>query len=296
MIKIFESLLANIDRTVLGLDEDSIQNEFEKIPLEIFGKVQIDRPPEFPNLNEWLPVMPSTEIQKKWNGATNHGLLNQSVAFLRTIINEYAAISNKPVCSSNILDFGCGWGRLIRLLYKYVPVSRIYGVDPWSRSIDICRETNVRANLYLSDYLPRTLPTPNGVEFNLILAFSVFTHLSEKAAKICLETLSNYLSDDGLLVITIRPIEYWSFLLKNKNADVLENEIYDLIEKHNKNGFAFYPSKGERFLVEGDITFGRTSMSLEYIKKHFENLEIRGLELNNCDPLQLIVFLTRKTK
>ena len=73
--------------------------------------------------------------------------------------------------------------RLIRLLYKYVPVNNIYGVDPWDKSIEICEESNIKANLYISEYIPRTLPTPQNIKFDFIMAFSVFTHLSEKVTK-----------------------------------------------------------------------------------------------------------------
>ena len=43
--------------------------------------------------------------------------------------------------------------------------------------------------------------------FDLIYAFSVFTHLSEKTAHIVLSTLRDHIADTGVLVLTIRPKE-----------------------------------------------------------------------------------------
>src|SRR4029077_744564 len=47
---------------------------------------------------------------------------------------------------------------------------------------------------------------------DLIYAFSVFTHLSERAAIMALTTLRRYVARGGLFVITIRPKEYWDQL------------------------------------------------------------------------------------
>ena len=75
------------------------------------------------------------------------------------MISGYAAITGKKLENASVLDYGCGWGRLIRVLYKFV--------------------------------------------------FSVFSHLSEKTTGTVLKTLKKYIAPDGLLVIAIRPKEYW---------------------------------------------------------------------------------------
>lgn len=115
-----------------------------------------------------------------------------------------------------MLDYGCGWGRLIRLLYKYTPPARIYGVDPWDKSIDICKESGIRADLAVSDYLPKTLPF-EGKKFDLIYAFSVFTHLSERAATMALAACRERIKNDGMMVITARPLSYWDYHVHAQN-------------------------------------------------------------------------------
>ncbi|MBT3367608.1 MAG: class I SAM-dependent methyltransferase [Nitrospina sp.] len=140
MHKEFEEILSTLNKTIIHLDAKGVQKEFENIPLDIFGRIQIDRPSEYPNIFHWLPQMPSSDIQRSWTGSADHVLMKQSLAFLKTIISAYHAIACKPLGLGNVLDFGCGWGRLIRLLYKYVPADRIYGVDPWLKSIEICKK------------------------------------------------------------------------------------------------------------------------------------------------------------
>ena len=294
MHKEFEEILSTLNKTIIHLDAKGVQKEFENIPLDIFGRIQIDRPSEYPNIFHWLPQMPSSDIQRSWTGSADHVLMKQSLVFLKTIISAYHAIACKPLGLGNVLDFGCGWGRLIRLLYKYVPADRIYGVDPWLKSIEICQETNVRANLFLSEYVPRSLPTPENLKFDFIMAFSVFTHLSEKVTKICAETLRNYLTDTGVVAITIRPVEYWDFMRNGKESSFTREDIIKLLTDHDQKGFAFYPHNREK--IEGEVTYGDTSMSLEFVRDNFVGLDIVGVEFNESDPLQLIVFLKKSAK
>ena len=173
-----------------------------------------------------------------------------------------------------------------------MPADCIYGVDPWSQSIEICQETNIHANLFLSEYVPRSLPIiPKDIKFDFIMAFSVFTHLSKKVTLICAETLRNYLTDTGILAITIRPIEYWSFALNNEDTYFSEEDIKKLLIEHEQDGFAFCPHNREK--IEGEVTYGDTSMSLKFIRDNFIGLDIAKVEFNEADSLQLIVFLTK---
>jgi trans-aconitate methyltransferase len=291
MHKEFENALATIESKITELNPQEIQQAFANIPLDIFAELQLDRPPAYPNIMQWLPEMPSADVQIAWTGSANHVLMDQTLAFIKTIISTYHEISCKPISSGTVLDFGCGWGRIIRLLCKYVPVDKIYGVDPWHESIEISQQTRVPAHLLLSDYLPRTLPTPEGLKFDFIMAFSVFTHLSEKVTKICAYTLRDHLSDSGILAITIRPIEYWDFALNLENSAFSQKDIEELQDAHEQKGFAFSPHNREE--IEGEITYGDTSMSLQYIKDNFIGLDIVRVEYNKADSLQLLVFLQK---
>jgi hypothetical protein len=169
-------------------------------------------------------------------------------------------------------------------MYYFTNPSNLHGCDPWNLSIDLCRQAGILGHLEVSDYLPQTLPF--GGSFDLIYAFSVFTHLSERTTRLCLNVLADALAPDGMLVITIRPIEYWQI-----DAAVPESDRLALTACHESDGFAFWPHVRER--VDGDITYGDTSMSLEYLQKNFPKLTIVSIERTLDDPYQLLVFLTK---
>ena len=280
MWKLFENELRTIDSKINNVDPHDIPQLFNNIPLELFGKLLLDIPSQYSCVKGFFPSMASEEVQRNWTGTHGETLLNQSLAFIKTMGFGYATITGNRIEDANILDYGCGWGRLIRLLYKYVPVENIYGVDPWDESIKICRQNGVKGNLAISDYLPLSLPFDR--QFDLIFAFSVFTHLSEKTAHTVLDTLRKYISSKGILVITIRPKEYWSFHRKGVLAP-------QMIKAHDENGFAFTPHS--RDAVDGEITYGETSMTLDYIAGNFSQWKVRLVELNEVDPHQIILFL-----
>lgn len=280
MISFFNQKLREIDQQIASALPREIPLLFREIPIDIFGEILLDVPDEFPNIKSFFPSMPPAEVQNHWTGANGNQLLMQSVAFIKSLVSGYCALSGNDLRDSRILDYGCGWGRLIRLLYPFTSYENIYAVDPWDESIRICREYNIKANLALSDRLPSHLPF--NCKFNLIFAFSVFTHLSEKVTHIVLNTLRNYVADDGLLVITVRPKEYW---YTHDGGSLAQN----MIAIHNQTGFAFTPHS---YIppMDGDIPYGDTSISLEYLQEKFPSWAFAGLEYNLIDVNQIILY------
>jgi hypothetical protein len=256
------------------------------IPLDDFGAFLLGLPdPEYPHLSALLPRMADADVQKSWTGADGNALLRQTLSFVRLVSHNFQSITNRPLQQQPVLDFGCGWGRMIRLFYYFCDPSLIYGCDPWDKSIQICRADRLLGHLAISDYLPRSLPF-DPQKFDLIYAFSVFTHLSERATAVALNLLSAALSSDGLLAITIRPVEYWRI-----HQGLSEQDIAALVAEHAARGFAFRPHN--RTPIDGDITYGDTSMTLEYLEKQFPWLSLRKIERTLDDPYQMVLFFTK---
>jgi hypothetical protein len=142
----------------------------------------------------------------------------------------------------------------------------------------------------VSDYLPSTLPVGDA-NFDLIYSFSVFTHLSERAATLALATLRRYAARDALFVITIRPKEYWQQL----NPAVAAGSRIDraeLVARHESRGFAFVPHA--RGAIDGEVTYGDTSLSFEWIQQHAEGWDMIGYDRSLFDSYQIHVYLVPK--
>jgi len=281
MIDLFENEFSQIDLKIPSAQPSDIPLLFSRIPLDIFGMLLLDIPSKFQNIKAYFPSMASEEVQQNWTGAHGNDLLQQTAAFVKTLKCGYTELTGKEIENSKVLDFGCGWGRIIRLLYKFTSFENIYAVDPWDESIIKCREHGIKAELALSEWVPKSLPFK--CRFDFIYSFSVFTHLSEKTAHTALQTLRNCIAADGLLAITIRPKEYW--YIHDKGALATE-----MVQRHSEKGFAYTPLYGQT-PINGDITYGNASISMDYIHSHFPQWRIVSADYNLIDPYQVVLFL-----
>jgi SAM-dependent methyltransferase len=255
-----------------------------QLSLDDFGLVLLSMPDtRYPKLSRLLPTMASDEVQRDWTGNYGVALLKETTAFVRALSYNYARVSGRHLDGATVLDFGCGYGRIAQLLYYFTDEENIFGVDPWDRSIELCRESGMSTNFAVSDYLPTFLPV-GATKFDLVYAFSVFTHLSHRAMTTSLDTLRKYIADDGLLAITIRPVEYWEHdpLTSPKQKDVFA-------VRHREEGFAFNPHNREP--IDGDVTYGDSSMSLDWITATFPEWTIKATDRCLNDPLQRYVFM-----
>ena len=268
--------LRRLDKAIATARSAEVPTLLEKISLEDWGQLLLDIPAECPNLSARFPSMPPAHVQVSWTGSHGSTLLAESVRFTRWLVTEYEEVTRELIRDATILDFGCGWGRLMRLLYKYADAEYLYGLDPWDESIRICREHGVLGHLAISDYVPKTLPFAQ--PFDLIYAFSVFTHLSERTTRVVLETLRKYIADGGALAITIRPAAYWQYS---------GNE--EMIVEHDRRGFAFVPH--QRAPIDGDITYGDTSMTVDYLAREFPFWRIVRTRTSAEDPFQTFLLL-----
>lgn len=253
------------------------------LSLDAFGLLMIGLPrKDLPALSKLLPRMAADETQRNFTGDAGVPLLVQTVSFVRALAYNYAALRNRSLSGARILDYGCGYGRITRMMYYYTDPAKIWPVDPWDLAIDLCRDSGLLGNLAQSDYLPQSLPAPEG-GIDVMFAFSVFTHTSRSATDAALAAMRKHIADDGLLAITIRSPEYWS-----ADPQYAANAAR-LTKQHAKDGFAFVAHP--RNTVEGEATYGDTSMTLEFLAANYPDWKVVGTDWAMTDVYQRYVFL-----
>ena len=284
------SVLDQIETHADCLDPGEIRARLRLLGFDDFAEVLLNMPnPAYPKVSSALPAMASDEVLRQWTGGCGLPLLHQSVAFVRAVWHAYERSTGKRLQDARILDHGCGWGRLLRLMLYFADDSRVFGCDPWDKAIELCRQSGITNDLQVTDYLPLRLPYADG-DFDLIYAFSVFTHTSLRAATAAFDALSRVIHPGGLLAITIRPVEYWHVHPRK----LPEEEIGALQKAHADDGFAFRPHRNQ-VPVDGDITYGDASLSPDFIRANFPDWEIAGCERNLADPYQRIVYMRLRT-
>ncbi len=268
-----------------GGDSAEIFKRLRQLPFDQFAKLMIDLPdPKYPALSKALPRMAAEEVQRNWTGDHGVSLLRITTTFVRLLSHVYRDVVLAPLDQARILDYGCGYGRIMRCLYYFTDPINLYGCDPWDESIRLCREAGMIGQIAQSEYMPKRLPFEGN--FDIIFAFSVFTQLSKRTTIQNMIVLGEALSPRGLLAITIRPVEYWH--LHYSQAPLRAEKM---IAAHEKEGFAFEPHA--RAAVDGEVTYGDTSMTLEFLQRTFPNLRIQRIEHSLDDSHQIIVFLKR---
>ena len=266
-----------------GLVQDAWLN-LRSLGLDTFGEFMWSMPnSEFPYLSNLLPKMQSEEVQKSWTGYSGVTLLNQTTAFVR-----YCATMNNfqsgHVESPKVLDYGCGYGRVSRLMLKYIEVENLFGSDPWGLSIELAREAGFGKNFIQTEEVPNKLPFMER-SFQLIWAFSVFTHTTPEVTFLSLKTLEKYLKPSGKLIITLRPIEYWDL-----REDLALEVKQKLKHNHVINGLAFLSD--QRITNRNGIdTYGDSSISLKELESNLYGLKIKDVDRSNLDPFQIYVTL-----
>jgi SAM-dependent methyltransferase len=278
------ALLEQLEATATAGGEEALYPALRALSLRGLGELLLDVPERCPSLRALLPRMPADEIQIAWTGNAGPALLEQSLHFVGAVSSGFLELTGRPLEGARILDYGCGWGRLLRLMYRFSGPDRIYGCDAWTSSLDLCRSLGIRAHLAQSQEIPRDAPFP-GVPFDLAYAFSVFTHLSERTARAVADALRRSVSPGGLAALTIRPLGYW-------DAHSQQQSTVDtgrMKREHLARGFAFAPHN--RPQVDGEVTYGDTSISLEYIARSWPGWTVAHHLLDPVDPWQQLLFL-----
>jgi SAM-dependent methyltransferase len=153
-----------------------------------------------------VPGVPDAAMQTLYTGDTENVMFRKGFIAYQLFKSRYEIYVGPVASCQRILDFGCGWGRIIRFFLRDVPPERISGVDHSFEAIKACRETNRWCDFTLIEPHP---PTPLPSEsFDLIYLYSVFSHLPEEMHLALLREFQRLLVPGGLLIATTRGRDY----------------------------------------------------------------------------------------
>lgn len=248
----------------------------------------------YPGIRALMPGAPDLSVQRRWNGWTGLRLLNESKAFYRLARQIHRRHSPIPLADSHVLDFGCGWGRLTRFFARDVGPGSLFACDPVQEIIDVCEETRVPATLARCEFVPERLPFAE--KFDLVFAFSVFTHLSEPAHRACLEAIHASLKPGGLLVVTIRPPAYLRHCERlHPLLDSLGPDVGAELERPRYLYVPHPPEEGHPQFHGAEMTHGETVITLPYVRESWSSLfELLDVRLLTEDLHQVVLALRRR--
>jgi SAM-dependent methyltransferase len=267
-------ILDQAETIAAGGDINRSLDALRRLSLDDFGLFLLELPsPRYPKLSRLLPRMASAEVQTNWTGTHGVDLLRQTTAFVRVMESLSWKLTGAGLKGRSILDFGCGYGRMMRLMYYFSDPEQVTGIDCWEKSLELARADGILGGLVKSDPVPRSLAVER---HEVAFAFSVFTHLSQEATTATLAALRGVTK--LFLVLTIRPVEFWDYYAGTRD---IPKEA--LIKAHRDRLFAHHPDPNRP-------NYGDTSIHFDYFKR-VPGWEFVGYERLLMDPYQTILVL-----
>ena len=101
--------------------------------------------------------------------------------------------------NKSILDYGSGHGRITRYITKILSPEKLVAADVWESATNFCAKEFNCIPFFISENNPIS---KLGLKYDLILSYSVFTHLPPQSFESNLLALKNSLKDDGILLFT----------------------------------------------------------------------------------------------
>jgi SAM-dependent methyltransferase len=148
----------------------------------------------------FLPGFVEPELQVRFVGNSGEASMQEAAAFIRVVLH-YAREAQVPLDgTAKMLDFGCGWGRYTRFLLKYARPDNIYGADVNAGMIEQCRRLFGSCNFSTVPPFPPS-DFRDGL-FDLVLGYSVFSHLSAACADAWTNEFARIVRPGGIVLMT----------------------------------------------------------------------------------------------
>ena len=234
-----------------------------------------------------LPTLPPDEVQRNFTGKAGRDNLQQAFSFYKFIRENFLSAS-----SPLVMDFGAGWGRIARFFLRDTIPQNLFAVDPLSQAVEWMHATKLPCRIIRSSPLP-PIPGLNGAKFDLIYAFSVFSHLSEKYFLAWLDHLLSLLKDDGVMVFTTRGTSFLDYI----ERDAIKKEVFGdysaLRRRYQRGDFLFFRDRDDSQELSGGF-FGEAFIPKQYLlRKLGPGLQ----EFNEAVPdVHQAVVVLRRTK
>ena len=189
------------------------------------------------NEKDWLSKLPR-RIHKNESGYLTDGGLHylkvglSAMSCIQTAIQ--ASQANPP---HSILDFPCGYGRVMRFLKVAYPKACLEGADLDKKAIRFCRRyLDARTSLSQNDFDTLNL----GNSFDLIWCGSLVTHLNKERIGSLLRFFHRHLNPGGVCVFTSHGIRVEQLLDQGEiNYSLTPDRVQKVLDGYRETGAGF---------------------------------------------------------
>jgi SAM-dependent methyltransferase len=255
-----------------GLDDVSWRKVLET-PLNDGIGNRIRRLVGRPMFDRDLPGFPEPALQAAYVGSSGQKTLDEAFCFYRAIKSRCRELGRPVSPEWRILDFGCGWGRMIRFYLKDVPAENLCGLDVDESAIRICRQTMPGVRFAVG--APHPPAELRDESLDLIYAYSVFSHLAEEAHLAWVREFSRLLRPGGFVFATVQKrsfIEYCNAMTLEEASTVWHRSLArsfrpleDTLARYDRGEFLYSPTGGGG--VRDNSFYGEAVVPESYIDR-----------------------------
>jgi ubiquinone/menaquinone biosynthesis C-methylase UbiE len=179
-------------------------------------------------LGDKLPSFPSEEWQIHTVGLSGRAAIQEAANFMENCTTYFKKSPLWSKQEKQLLDFGTGWGRIARCFLRDFKGKNIVGSDVNPHFLKMCRDSFSCGSFIQSEEMPPLSYTSARSEQiifpsqsnDFIVAYSVFSHLSEQASVSWINEFKRILRPGGMLAITTRGRWFFDTVEALKNQDV----------------------------------------------------------------------------
>jgi SAM-dependent methyltransferase len=144
-----------------------------------------------------FPALPEPELQLQIHGSSSWEMsMIEAFEFYKFVKSTIDMTSGK----GRFLDYGCGWGRMLRPFMRDFDLNNLFGFEPNLKLATIARSLNPYVCVLSGDYVPDgSIPRE---WFDVIVGWSIFSHLSKPACERWLGEIAQVLKPGGSAVFT----------------------------------------------------------------------------------------------
>jgi SAM-dependent methyltransferase len=255
---------------------------------------------EISALSDEVAAFPPAELMYNVSGLrTQRDFASHGVDFYRAL----SAVASKDLASyHSILDFGCGVGRLLRMLKGHP--GEIHGCDIDSRHIQWVNDGLPFVKAVTSRTKP-PLPYESN-SFDAIISISIFTHLNQASQNEFLADLSRIAKPGSELFLTIHGSTALRRALDEPDIFAMldiPRQALDTARQHFEAGeHAFILQQGHLTttngsdLIDGPFEYGITFIPEEYVRNTWAKwFDVLNIVKGGIHDFQDIVCLRAKS-
>jgi Methyltransferase domain len=233
-----------------------------------------------------FPTVPDRELQLQIHGSSSWEVsMREAFDFYRYV---KANLELNPGAHGRFLDYGCGWGRMARPFMRHFDLNKMYGFEPHLLLATIARSLNPYVCVLGGGFTPDgSIPKS---WFDLIVGWSIFSHLSRPSFKEWLREISEALARGGAGVFTT----WGSRFLNRLQNEKVQMEKGGEIHWYSKVCIEAAGDLAERIMEyeRGEYVWFTESGSPTYGEAFISEQAIRQIIAEDSLPLRIVSFDT----